>query len=96
VGFEGFVEIKHITTINWELATKIGLQEKGMPKEYRVYEQAIANADALRGRLYGVAGVGLILELAWDSCDNYRMAGMRTNKCTGQIQIIGYYSLPLS
>jgi hypothetical protein len=65
VGFVFHWLAQLITTINWELATKIGLQEKGMPKEFRVYEQAIANADALIGWLYGIAGVGLILEIPW-------------------------------
>ena len=54
-----------ISAINWEFATKIGLQEKGMPKEFRVYEQAIAYADAIIGWVYGIAGVGLILNAPW-------------------------------
>ncbi len=53
-----------ISIINWEYATKIGLQEKG-PKEFKVYENAIAKADVFLGWIYGIAGVGLILDLPW-------------------------------
>jgi hypothetical protein len=54
-----------ISVINWEFATKTGLQESDMPKEYRVYEHAIAVADSLIGWIYGFAGVGLFLNVAW-------------------------------
>jgi hypothetical protein len=54
-----------ISLINWEFATKIGLQEKGMPKEFKVYEHAIAVADVAIGWIYGIAGVGLILGAWW-------------------------------
>jgi len=54
-----------ISFINWEFATKIGLQEKGMPKEFKVYEHAIAGADVLIGWIYGIAGIGLISNLSW-------------------------------
>lgn len=54
-----------ITIINWEFATKIGLQEKGMPREFKVYEHAIASADVMIGWIYGIAGVGLILDIPW-------------------------------
>ena len=54
-----------VSIINWEFAVKIGLQEKGMPKEFKVYEQAIAAADVLIGWIYGIAGLGLILNLSW-------------------------------
>jgi hypothetical protein len=36
-----------ISVINWDLATRYGLQEKGLPAEYKVYEHAIAVADSL-------------------------------------------------
>ena len=51
--------------LNGELATKIGLVEKGMLPEYEVYEGAIAKADAVMGWLYGIAGMGLILGTQW-------------------------------
>ncbi len=51
--------------INWEFATKQGLQEKGLPKEYRVYEHAIAVADSLVGWIYGIAAIGLFLGASW-------------------------------
>ncbi len=54
-----------ISFINWEFATKIGVQEKGMPKEFKVYEHAIAGADVLIGWVYGIAGIGLILDYSW-------------------------------
>ena len=53
-----------ISVINWEYATKIGLQEDG-PKEFHVYENGIAKADAFLGWIYGLAGVGLILDTPW-------------------------------
>ena len=36
-----------------------------MPKEFKVYEKAIAYADVFLGWIYGVAGIGLLLELPW-------------------------------
>jgi hypothetical protein len=54
-----------ISIINWEFATKIGLQEAKMPKEYKAYEHAIAVADSLIGWIYGLAAVGLILGTEW-------------------------------
>jgi hypothetical protein len=51
--------------INWEFATKLGLQESGMPQEYKVYEHAIAVADSLVGWIYGIAAIGLFLEAPW-------------------------------
>jgi hypothetical protein len=54
-----------ISIINWEFATRIGLQEKGLPKEFKVYEHAIAAADVAVGWTYGIAGVGLILDAPW-------------------------------
>ena len=54
-----------VSVINWEFATKIGFQEKEMPKEFKVYEHAIATADALFGWIYGIAAVGLILDFPW-------------------------------
>ena len=54
-----------ISVINWEFATTLGLQESGMPKEYKVYEQATAVADSLIGWIYGVAAIGLFLNVYW-------------------------------
>ncbi len=54
-----------LSVLNWELATRLGLQERGMPPEYKVYEHAIAVADVSIGWLYGVAGVGLVLGAPW-------------------------------
>ena len=59
-----------ISVINWNLATRMGLQEKDMPHEYKVYEHAIAVADVAIGWIYGVAAVGLFLNEEW----GYKMA----------------------
>ena len=54
-----------ISVVNWDYATKIGLQEKTMSKEFKVYEHAIAIADVLIGWIYGIVAVGLILNILW-------------------------------
>lgn len=54
-----------VSVCNWDFATRLGLQEKGMPPEFRVYEHAIAGADAVIGWVYGIAGIGLILGTPW-------------------------------
>lgn len=65
IGF-GFHWIGQLySVLNWDHATKIGLQEKALLPEYRVYEHAIAVADSAIGWLYGIAGVGLILGAQW-------------------------------
>ncbi len=54
-----------VSVISWNFATRIGLQEKGMPKEFKVYEHAIAIADVAIGWIYGIAAIGLILNTPW-------------------------------
>lgn len=54
-----------VSVINWNVAQKIGLQEANLPKEYKVYEHAIAVADSLVGWIYGVAAAGLLLNASW-------------------------------
>jgi hypothetical protein len=54
-----------LSILNWDLATRLGLQEKDALPEYRVYEHAIAVADTSIGWIYGVAGVGLLLGTSW-------------------------------
>lgn len=54
-----------ISLIDWAFATKIGLQEKKALPEYKVYEHAIAVADVMIGWIYGIAAVGLILNIPW-------------------------------
>lgn len=54
-----------ISIINWDFATRIGLQEKEAPPEYKVYEHGTASADVAVGWVYGIAGVGLILGAQW-------------------------------
>lgn len=65
VGFVAHWIGQLISVINWNFAIKIGLQEKGMPKEFKVYEHAFAIADVLIGWIYGIAGVGIILNIPW-------------------------------
>ena len=65
VGF-GFHWIGQLISIlNWGFATKIGLQEAKLLKEYKVYEHAMAVSDVLIGWLYGVAAIGLFLNASW-------------------------------
>ena len=54
-----------ISVINWDLAKKIGIQEKKMLPEFEVYEHAIAVADVLIGWVYGIVAVGLLLNASW-------------------------------
>jgi hypothetical protein len=54
-----------ISVIDWNFATKIGLQEKKLLPEYKVYEHAITVADVMIGWIYGIAAVGLILNVPW-------------------------------
>lgn len=71
IGF-GFHWIGQLVSIlNWELGTKLGLQEKELTPEYKVYEHAIAVADSALGWVYGVVAIGLLFNfdfgyiLAW-------------------------------
>jgi hypothetical protein len=65
VGF-GFHWIGQLVSVlNWDFATRIGLQEKAAPPEYKVYEHGIAMADVAIGWIYGIAGVGLIFGTSW-------------------------------
>lgn len=54
-----------ISVLNWNLAMRIGIQEKAAPEEYKVYEHGTAVADVAIGWIYGIAGVGLILGTPW-------------------------------
>ena len=54
-----------LSVLNWDLAMRLGLQEKDAPPEYLVYEHAIAVSDASIAWLYGIAGVGLLLGTPW-------------------------------
>jgi hypothetical protein len=54
-----------ISLINWELAERIGIAEKGILPEYKAYEEGMAVADVAIGWIYGLAGVGLILGTPW-------------------------------
>ena len=54
-----------ISVLNWEFASKLGLQESKLPKEYKVYEHAIAVSDVLVGWSYCVAAIGLFLNTSW-------------------------------
>lgn len=61
-----------ISVLNWRLAEKLRLQEKGLPPEYKVYEHAIAVADVSIGWVYALAALGLLLDAEW----GYRLASI--------------------
>jgi hypothetical protein len=54
-----------ISVLNWDLATRLGLQEKDLQPGDIVYEHAIAVADTAMAWLHGVAAVGLLLNAGW-------------------------------
>ena len=54
-----------ISVLDWDLAIRLGLQEQAVPAEYKVYEHGIAMADVVVGWVYGIAGLGLVLDAAW-------------------------------
>ena len=54
-----------ISLINWDFATNIGIAEKNMIPEFKVYERGIAAADAMIGWIYGIAALGLIINTPW-------------------------------
>ena len=65
VGFM-FHWIGQITSlVNWDFAARIGIAEKNMIPEFKVYDRGIAAADAMIGWIYGIAAVGLILNAQW-------------------------------
>ena len=65
VGF-GFHWIgQGLSIINWDLATRLGLQESAGPSEYKVYEHGIAIADTAVGWVYFLAGLGLLIDESW-------------------------------
>lgn len=67
-GFHWLAQL--ISVLNWELGTRLGLQEEGLLPEYKVYEHAIAVADVALGWIYGIAGLGLVLDTSW----SYKLA----------------------
>ncbi len=70
VGF-GFHWIGQLVSVfNWDFATKIGIQESELLKEYKVYEHAIAVSDSIIGWVYGFAAIGLFINAPW----GYRLA----------------------
>lgn len=54
-----------ISVFDWDLAMRLGLQEKNAPLAYKVYEHGFAVADVTIGWIYGIVGVGLILGTPW-------------------------------
>ena len=54
-----------ISVLDWDLAMRIGIQEKDAPPEYKVYEHGIAVADVAVAWTYGIAAVGLVLDAPW-------------------------------
>ena len=72
IGFCGHWLGQFVSVMNWDLATQLGLQEKTLLPEYKVYEHAIAVADVAIAWLYGVVAVGLLLNAEW----GYRLASI--------------------
>jgi hypothetical protein len=54
-----------ISVLNWDFATRLGLQEKKLLPEHKVYEHGIAVADVSLGWIYGIAGLGLVIGAPW-------------------------------
>ena len=65
VGFCGHWLGQLVSVWNWDLATRLGLQERNLPPAYKVYEHAIAVADTAMAWIYGVVAVGLFLDAQW-------------------------------
>ena len=65
IGFCGHWLGQLISLLNWDLAKRLGLQEKDLLPEYKVYEHAIAVADTAMAWLYGIAAVGLFINAEW-------------------------------
>jgi hypothetical protein len=65
VGFGIHFAAQLVSVIDWDLGTRLGLQEAGMKPAHKNYEQAIAVADSLIGWTYGIAGIGLIIDASW-------------------------------
>lgn len=65
VGFVFHFVGQLISLINWDYAVKIGIAEKNMLPEYKVYEYGMAVADVSIGWIYGLVGIGLILGNPW-------------------------------
>lgn len=62
IGFGAHFVGQLISVVDWDLATRLGLQEASLRPEYRHYEHAIAMSDVLVGWTYGIAAVGLIID----------------------------------
>ena len=54
-----------ISLVNRDFAVRIGIWEKDMIPEFEVYEKGIAVADVIIGLIYGIAAVGLIVNVQW-------------------------------
>lgn len=50
-----------LSVFNWDIASRLGLQEKNLLPEYKVCEHAITIADAALGWLCGIAAIGELL-----------------------------------
>ncbi len=54
-----------ISVINWDFAARLGIVDKNIIPEFKVYERGTAAADSVIAWIYGVAAVGLILNVQW-------------------------------
>ena len=75
-----------ISLLNWDLAKRLGLREKELLPEYKLYEHAIAVADTAMAWLYGVAAIGLILDTEWD----YKLSWIPGSILFTTLEVRGY------
>ncbi len=54
-----------ISVINWELACRLGLQERDVPEGFYAYEYGQAVGDVLMAWIYPLAALGLLLGADW-------------------------------
>ena len=65
VGFGLHFIAQLISLVNTDFAVKIGIWENVRVPEFEVYERGIAIADVIIGWIYGIAAVGLLLNVEW-------------------------------
>lgn len=54
-----------ISWINWDLSEKLGIAPKGIKPEQMDYERGIAAGDSLIAWIYGIAAIGVIMNINW-------------------------------
>lgn len=54
-----------LSVVSWDVAARLGLQERDNPPDYYPYEHGTAVGDVLIGWVYPIAGLGLLLDTEW-------------------------------